>query len=143
MRIHESAAFDLAAEFYYWPGFHEPNGSAECLVNRAALAALPADLQALVAVVCEAEAHRGLAEANWQNAMSLARIHAGEVAVELRRFPDEVLTAARAATVEVLDAQAGADADFARILDSYRAAQAMLKPWSRSTLAPMIAADAP
>jgi len=35
-----------AARYYYWPGFHEPNGSAECLVNARALAALPDDLRA-------------------------------------------------------------------------------------------------
>ncbi|MGH6946322.1 MAG: TRAP transporter substrate-binding protein, partial [Kiloniellales bacterium] len=55
--------FDRVAPFYYWPGFHEPNGSAEAIVNLETLTALPADLQALVAVVCESENARGLAEA--------------------------------------------------------------------------------
>ncbi len=133
---------DQAARYYYWPGFHEPNGSAECLVNLAAYQALPADLQELVAVACEAEAFRGLAEANWQNAAALARIRSGDVAVALKRYPDTVLEAVRVATQAVLDEQAAGDAAFRDILDSYRAAQAALKPWSRLTLSPMIASDA-
>ena len=133
---------DQAAPYYYWPGFHEPNGSAESLVNLAAYQALPPDLRDLIAVACEAEALRGLAEANWQNAAALAGIRDGSATVELRRYRDAVLTAVRRATADVLQEAAAGDAMFARILASYRAAQAALKPWSRVTLAPMIASDA-
>ncbi len=125
-----------AAQFYYWPGFHEPNGSAECIVNRDALSALPDDLQDLVAVACEAEAIRGLAEANWQNAQALARLRS-EGEIELRAFPDDVLSAARETAVEVLDGLADSDTMVAGILQSYREAHRRLGDWASLTLAPM------
>ena len=40
-------AFGLhqAGQYYYWPGWHEPGTALECMVNKQALEALPADLQ--------------------------------------------------------------------------------------------------
>ena len=124
---------DRAAPYYYWPGFHEPNGSAECLVNRAAYEALPEDLRDLIAVVCEAEALRGLAEANWQNAATLRRLN-DEARVELRRFPEPVLAAARSAAEDVLAELAGRDAMADRIHRSFLAARGQLDDWTRITL---------
>jgi TRAP-type mannitol/chloroaromatic compound transport system substrate-binding protein len=123
-----SLGLDKAAPYYYWPGFHEPNGSAECLVNAKAYAALPADLQELVATVCEAENQRGLSEAEWHNAETLALIRA-EGRVQLRRFPPTVLSAARATAEEVLSDHAAKDAMFARILASYRQARDQAVAW--------------
>ena len=124
---------DRAAPYYYWPGFHEPNGSAECLVSRAAYEALPEDLRDLVAVVCESEALRGLAEANWQNAAALRRL-GQEERVELRRFPEPVLAAARVAAEEVLTELAGRDAMAGRIRGSFLTARDQLSDWTRITL---------
>ena len=40
-----SLGFYKVAPFYYGPGFHEPNGTAECIVNRKAWEKLEPDLQ--------------------------------------------------------------------------------------------------
>mgnify|MGYP000712379448 CR=1 FL=1 len=40
--------FWQAAPYYYWPGFHEPNGTSEGLVNADAWSALPDDLKAVI-----------------------------------------------------------------------------------------------
>ncbi len=122
--------FNKAAPYYYWPGFHEPNGTAECLVNRAAFEALPADLRDLIEAVCEAENVRGMAEADWQNAASLDGIEARH-GVKLRRFPDEILAAAHAATTEVLAELAASDALAGRIHDSYERARRRALGWAR------------
>ncbi len=117
-----------AASHYYWPGFHEPNGSAELLVNRALFDALPAEDRTLIETVAQAEAQAGLAQANWENAQALARLRrAGRVAV--RQYPEPVITAARAAPREVMDGQAEADGGFKAVLSSYRQAQAGLEGW--------------
>ena len=118
-----------AAPFYYWPGFHEPNGSAEALVNREAFAALPADLQAIVAAACEAENARGMAEADWHNAQALAALEAE--GVKLRRFPDDLLAAARVASDDVLSDLAARDPMARRIWDSYRVARGAAVAWGR------------
>lgn len=119
-----------AAKYYYWPGFHEPNGSAECLVNREAYEALPGELQGLVAQACAAENLRGQAEADWHNAVTLLQMRR-EGKVALRRFPEEVLQAARTASKEVLDELAGTSEIAGRIYQSYEAAQEAALAWGR------------
>ncbi len=126
----QAMGFADAAKYYYWPGFHEPNGSAECLVNLAAYAALPEDLQALVAQACAAENLRGQAEADWRNAETLQQMRRGGK-VALRRFPEDVLQAARAASKEVLAELAGSSDIAARIYRSYAAAQDAALAWGR------------
>ena len=119
-----------AAPYYYWPGFHEPNGSAECLVNRTAYQALPDDLREIVAAVCEAENARGLAEADWRNAEALGDIETKH-GVQLRRFGDDILAAAGRAAGQVL-AEVGAGGALAgRIHDSYLAARRASLAWAR------------
>ena len=125
-----SLGLDKVAPYYYWPGFHEPNGAAECLLDRAAYEALPADLQALVATVCAAENQRGLAEADWQNALTLkSMIEEGRV--QLRRYPEPVLAAAREAADEVLAELAARDDLNRRLHESYEAARALWLDWGR------------
>ena len=50
-------AFGLfrAAKYYYSPGWHEPGPTLECMINKEAFDALPADLQAIVEHACYAE----------------------------------------------------------------------------------------
>ncbi|MDH3472521.1 MAG: TRAP transporter substrate-binding protein [Rhodospirillales bacterium] len=119
-----------AAPYYYWPGFHEPNGSAESLVNATAYAALPDDLKEITAAACEAENARGLAEADWQNAQSLIDIEAKH-GVKLRRFGDDILAAAGKAAEEVLAELGAGDALAGRIHASYLAARAASLGWAK------------
>jgi TRAP-type mannitol/chloroaromatic compound transport system substrate-binding protein len=112
-----------AASYYYWP-------SAECLVNKAAYEALPADLKEVVATVCDAENARGMAEADWQNAATLDGIE-DEHGVKLRRFDDSILRAASAAAEEVLADVAATGAVAGRIYDSYVAARTRSVAWGR------------
>ena len=120
---------DRAAPFYYGPGFHAPNGSAEALVNAEALASLPEALRGLVETACEAENNRGLAEAEWYNAQALQSLEAS--GTEVLRFPDDLLLAARGEAEQVLEAVASEDALSGRILDSYRAARTAAAAWGR------------
>lgn len=125
-----SFGFDKVAPYYYWPGFHEPNGSAECLVNRAAYDALPDDLRQIVAVACEAENLRGMAEADWHNAVALAKLEQRKD-IALRGFPGDILKAARAKTEDVLAEMAGRDALAGRIYKSYVTARKQSIAWGR------------
>src|SRR5271156_4077026 len=50
------------APFYYGPGFNKPNGTGECIVALKAWTSLDAELQAIVASACAAEAAFALAE---------------------------------------------------------------------------------
>ena len=119
-----------AAAFYLWPGWHEPNGSAEALISAAAYGRLPIDLQQLVAACCEAENRRGPAEAEWRNAAALARLK-DDGAVTLHPWPDDILQAARQESEAVLAELAGTSALDRRIHDSYAVAKGLFVPWGR------------
>lgn len=125
-------AFGLykAAPYYYWPGFHEPNGAGECLVNKDRLAQLPADLQAIVENACAAEHAYALAETQWHNAEAL-EVLVQQHGVEVLAFPDDFLAAARETTVAVLAEFAEKDDLSRRIYQSYEAARQRAVGWSR------------
>ena len=117
-----------AAPYYYFPGWHEPAGSIEIIVNRQALESLPAEFRKLIQTACTAVNHRMLSEFMARNVQSL-RILVEEHGVQLRRFPDEVLRKLRLTATEVLDDLAAGDPLGARILDSYREFQRGISDW--------------
>lgn len=121
--------FYKAAKFYYYPGFHEPNGTGEALVSKKALEALPDDLAAIVRHACAAENIEALGESEWNNAHRLGTL-TDEHDVIVKPYPDAVLDAAREAANAVLDDLAGKDAISGQIVASYRAARERLSGWS-------------
>lgn len=131
--------FWQAASNYYWPGFHEPNGTAEALINASAWAGLPDDLKAVVIHVLAAENIRGLGEAEWQNAIYL-QILTDEKGVTLKPYPDDVMAAARTAAENVFDDLAGRSPIAGEIIASYRAARAQIQPWSEVSQAALLKA---
>lgn len=115
-------AFGLqeAAEFYYYPGWHEPNATLEAIVNADALAALPPDLRAILEVACRASNQDMLDEFTARNAAALNTLVV-EHGAQLRRLPDDVLARLWELSNAVLEEAAGDDELNQRILASYRA----------------------
>lgn len=122
--------FHKAVKHYYWPGFHEPNGTGEALISLDAWNALDDDLKAIVENACRAENAYALSEAEWQNASALKRLQE-EFQVNVRPYPAEILDAARIASKEVMDGFITKDDLSARIYASMTAAKNRLGPWSR------------
>lgn len=131
--------FHRAAKNYYFPGFHEPNGSGEALVSLEALEALPADLKAIVETACEFENIRSLSEAEWENARELENLQK-EHGVILRKYPQEILEAAKFANIEVMKELATRDDLTGRIIASYQNAASHLGKWSDISLKSFLAA---
>ncbi len=86
-------AFGLhqAAKYYYYPGWHEPTACLECLVNKQAFDALPEDLQAIVRLATRATNAQLLDNLTARNQSALDTL-INKHQVQLRRFPDDVLT---------------------------------------------------
>ena len=82
------------APFYYYPGFNKPNGTGECIVARKVWDTLAADLKAIVAHACAAEANFALAEMERLNAEALA-VLTTQHNVKLAAFPEDLVAAAR------------------------------------------------
>lgn len=131
--------FWQAAKLYYWPGFHEPNGTSEGLINLQAWNTLPDDLKAVVAHVLASENIRGLAEAEWQNAIYLD-VLTKEKGVTLKAYPADVLAAARTAADRVFDDLAGKSEIANEIVASYRQARSRIQPWSKVSQAALLSA---
>ncbi len=125
-------AFGLhkVARHYYYPGWHEPGTTLECMVNKAAFDALPADLQAIVEMACRATNDDMLAEFTAKNQSALETL-LNEHQVDLRPFPDEVLRALREASEAVVAEIAQRD-DFSRqVFESSRSFATQARAWHR------------
>lgn len=131
--------FQKIVKSYYAPGFHEPNGTGEALLNKTAFEGLPEDLQAIVLEACQAENARSLAESDWENAGSLQALQE-EDGVTVKFYPQDVLAALKSTSVEVLEEFAAKDDLSGRIHESYSAALKRLAPWSNVSLRHFLAA---
>ncbi len=121
------------APSYYGPGFNKPNGTGECLVALRAWEGLDAELRAIVAHACAAEAGFALSEMERLNAEALAAL-TGRHGVTLRAFPREVVAAARKVAADVLGEVAARGEAARRVHDSYAAFRERAAPWSRVSI---------
>ncbi len=131
--------FYKAAKYYYSPGFHEPNGTGEALVSKSALDALPNDLQQIVEAACAMENIFALGEAEWNNAASLENLVENE-GVIVSEYPEDILSAAKSATVEVMEELAARDSLSEKIAASYTDAAKHLDPWSNVSIKAFLSA---
>ncbi len=121
------------APFYYGPGFNKPNGTGECLIGLRAWTALDAELKAIVAHACAAEAAFALAEMERLNVEALAAL-TDRHGVQIRSFPSEIVAAARRHAGEVLN-EVAQRSDIARkVSESYNGFRARVSAWSRISI---------
>ncbi|MCB1842011.1 MAG: TRAP transporter substrate-binding protein [Halioglobus sp.] len=111
--------FQEVARYYYYPGWHEPGAMLEFIVNQRSLAALPADLQAIVQYAARAVNQDMLDEYTARNNAALRRL-VDEHNVQLRRLPDDVLLALWTGSRQVLDELVEKDPVAAKVYASYR-----------------------
>ncbi len=123
-------AFGLhkAAKYYYYPGWHEPGTTLECLINKAAYDGLPADLQSIVTNACTVVNGDMLAEYTARNNAALQTL-VNEHHVDVREFPASVLARLRVLSEEVVAEIAGEDALTTKVFDSYRSFQRQVMSW--------------
>ena len=120
------------AQYYYYPGWHEPGPTIEALVNAEALASLPPDLRAMLETACRAVNQDMLDEFTARNAIALKTL-VEEHGVEIRQLPEDVLRRFAELSKEVLDETAATDELSQRILDSYRAFQRSVQDYHAIT----------
>ncbi len=119
-----------AGKYYYYPGWQETGSSVEALVNIEAFNALPQDLQDIVEIAAQAVNTDMLADFTYHNAQALKTL-VEEHGVQLRAFPDDVMTVLRDITWEYFEELAEGDPLFRRCLDSYRNYYEAVTPYTR------------
>jgi len=122
-----SLGLHRAARYYYYPGWHEPGPMLQCTINIDAWNSLPADLQEIVSISCQAINVDIMAEYTWGNAVALQQLKQ-DPNVELRRLPDDVLKLLRDYSREVIEDMSARDEWAARIQTSIDEFQAMSLP---------------
>ena len=124
-------AFGLfrAADYYYYPGWHEPGTTLEAFVNKEAFEALPDDLQAIVEIACKAANTDMLAEFTARNGRALQTLK-DEHGVDVRPFPEAVLTHLKDLTPAVLKSVADSNPDSARAYESFNSFMSEVRPWT-------------
>ena len=90
------------AEYYYYPGWHEPGAMLEFTVNEQAFLALPKDLQAIVEYAARAANQNMLDEFTARNNESLRTLLAS--GTKLRAVPEDVLQVLYNNSLAALDA---------------------------------------
>jgi TRAP-type mannitol/chloroaromatic compound transport system substrate-binding protein len=90
------------AKNYYWPGVGEPSSAEECGVNSEAFESLPDDLKLIVSLACESLYNPVWTEYTTKHARALKALIADE-GVQVKMFPEDVITAMGVAAGEVID----------------------------------------
>ncbi|WP_439109191.1 TRAP transporter substrate-binding protein [Lentibacter sp.] len=94
--------YHQVAKNYYWPGVGEPSSAEECGVNSAAFEELPDDLKQVVSLACESLYNPVWTEYTTKHAAALQKLVADE-GVQVKMFPEDVITAMGKAAAEVID----------------------------------------
>ncbi len=115
-------AFGLyeVAQYYYYPGWHEPGAMLEFIVNKHSMEALPADLQAIVVTATQASNQLMLDDFTARNNEALRQL-VEDHGVKLRRLPDDVLIALAKASEEAIQELVARDPMSAKVYASYKA----------------------
>jgi TRAP-type mannitol/chloroaromatic compound transport system substrate-binding protein len=107
------------AEYYYYPGWHEPGPMLEFILNKQSYDALPEDLQAIVTVASRALNQDMLDEYTARNNAALRQL-VDVHGVKLRRMPDDVMAALWRASEQAMAKLVSEDPMAAKIYVSYK-----------------------
>ncbi len=106
------------ADYYYYPGWHEPGAMLEFIINDRAYNALPDDLKAVVSAAARAANAAMLDEFTARNNESLRDLL--DQGTDLRRLPDDVFARLHQRAQEVMAALVASDPMAAKIQRSYQ-----------------------
>lgn len=117
-----AAGYHTVAEYYYYPGWHEPGSALETLFNKSAYEALPEDLQAILMAATEVMNQGVLDEITAGNSESM-KVLVEREGVELRKLPDDVLVELKRISEEVMEELGNEDDTARRVYESYKSFQ--------------------
>ncbi len=121
-----------AAPYYYHSGWHEPGTTLEFIVNEEAYNSLPADLQKIVEVATRAVNQDMLDEYTAKNPSALLDL-INTHNIDVRPLPQDVLSALKQASSDVIAQERADDESFDKIYASYDAFYQKVKQYHKLT----------
>jgi TRAP-type mannitol/chloroaromatic compound transport system substrate-binding protein len=118
-----------AANYYYFPGWHEPGTELELIVNSNAWAQLPDDLKAIVNNAAQATSLWMYTNMEFNNAEALKQLKTMQN-VEILEFPPEVLAQLKTIAEQVMEEEAATDPEFKRVYKHYKAFKENYVNWT-------------
>ena len=120
---------DKVADYYYYPGFHEPGTSVTLGINKTLWDGFAASDRALIEAAAGAELTRSLAESNAENVKAL-RVLRADPRIKILRFNDELIREFGRLSKEVVADIADKDPLTRKVYDSYMAFLAGMMDWT-------------
>ena len=117
-----------AADYYYYPGFHEPGTNFTLGINKSLWDGLTPSDRALIEAAAQAEVTRSLAQFNAENIKSLKRLR-DDKQVKILRFNDGLIKVFGKLSKEVLADTAAKDPLTRKVYESYMAFLAGIMDW--------------
>ncbi len=132
--------FYQVCKHYYLSSFTEPGLATELAINKAKYQALPADLQAIVQIACQAEYDQVACDFYANDPLALEKL-VKDHGVITHQFPDDILQGGAAAATEILEGLRNSDdALTKKVTDSYLSSLAILRTRTENTDGPFLAA---
>ena len=119
---------DKAADYYYYPGFHEPGTNLAVGVNKTLWDSLTASERALIEAAAAAEVTRSLAQFNAENVKWLSVLREDK-RIKISRFGDELIKTFGRLSKQVLADTAAKNPLTRKVYDSYMAFLAGVMDW--------------
>jgi TRAP-type mannitol/chloroaromatic compound transport system substrate-binding protein len=119
---------DKAADYYYYPGFHEPGTSSTLGINKPLWDGMTASERALIEAAAQAEIAQSLAQFNAENVKSLKLLRANKH-IKILHFNDDLIRTFGKLSKEVLADTATKDPLTRKVYDSYMAFLAGVMDW--------------
>ncbi len=127
-----------AAQYYYWPGMHEPGSQLSLGMNADFWSSLSSNEKDIITAASAEENALQAAETNYNNGIYLNRL-INDYGIELREFNDDVYEAFGDAATEVIEEAREHSALSAEIFDSFLAVRDNVGAWSNLSDAPYVA----
>jgi TRAP-type mannitol/chloroaromatic compound transport system substrate-binding protein len=123
---------DKAAKFYYYPGWWEPSTTFDVQVNTDEWKKLPSNYQEIFKLACHETYTSILTDYDQKNSLALKEIQQKDKDkdIELLRFSNDILKAAKEQTNKILDLYAENDDVFNEVYDEWRSFKEKMRVWS-------------
>ena len=120
--------FQEYLKHYYLPGWHHPSTLLELMINRDKWEDLNSTQKAQIEAMCGDNIRFGLAEGEAAQFAALKELYGS--GVELHRWPTEIQDALERAWQDVVNEEAGADAEFRRVWRSLKTFRTEYAIWN-------------